>query len=479
MKISCTDQLNLKLLVSVTAVAVLSVVGLVLVVWSDHGRVHHDAEPLVSEPAIEIQEDDTTAPWPWTESRRAPEIGADVPSVVYPEEVLNNPECRIQYADGVAVVLLPERGGARFAIVDAIGVRHTEHLAFVPKKMSMARRTDGSVLAAFGDLVREDPGRPGPEASWPVSIYLDGQQLVESDPIWNFGVAGDGSSYYLIEPLAGDTSQLIIRNLDERSERVHFLDEMATSYASGELPYSVFYSRDDSEIRFQPGIDGEGTHYFYPAKGARRERREIRLPEAGQDGEPIVISASFPSSEEGFVTYWIDSERFLLVAYQRDWNSKNHRAVERWSRAFRRPDSLPYHMSLSGDGTVLLLRGFTVHLLDANTGQTRFAMPIVDEVAQLERLRGVLGVDATSAQIGSVSQVDLVGSQLYLARRFKSQGRWSQNRAYDVYNLHDIRIDSPPSERISLEAGAPECSSEATSGRLRSESGQLVFAPAA
>lgn len=474
-KINCTNQLKLKLLVGLTAIAVLSIVGLILVVWLDHRIGPLDVEPLVSEAVLEIQEYDTIAPWPWTESRRAPDIGADVPSVVYPGEVLNNPECRIHYADGAAVVLLPKRDGARFAILDAVGVRHMEHLAFVPKKMSMVRRADGSVLAAFGDLVREAPGRPGPDASWPVSIFLDGQRLVESDPIWNFGVAGDGSSYYLIEPLAGDTSQLIIHNLDEGSKRVHFLNDMATSYASGELPYSVRYSRDDSEILFRPGIDGEGTHYFYPANGARRARREVRLPERGQDGGPIVIAASFPSSEEGFVTYWVDSERFLLVAYDRDWNSKNNQAVERWSRVFRRPDSQPYHMTLTDDGSLVLLEGWTVQLLDAGTGETRFAMPVVDEQAQLERLASILGANATADQIGSVGGVDTTGQQLQITRQVDSPDGGVRDYVYDIYDLEGIELDSPPTRRVSHSADTPTCSPQATSGRLRSESGRLVF----
>ena len=462
-------------LIGLSIAASLGALLLVLSNWLQGEDGVRNEDAVISEPVVAMPASDTSAPWPWTTSHSVPGVPNQDIVTFYPSEVLNNPECSVHASGGAAVVLVPDGQGIRFGIVDADGVRHAHRLSYSPGRMRMARRANGSMLVGFGDLVREEPGRPGPGASWPVSIYLDGQRLVESDPIWKFGIAGDGSSYYLIEPLAGDTSQLIIRNLDEGSERVHFLDDMATSYASGELPYSVLYSWDDSEVLFRPGIDGDGTHYFYPAKGARRERREIRLPEGGQDGEPIMIAASFPSSGEGFVTYWIDSQRFLLVAYERDWNSKNSQAVERWSRVFRRPDSLPYHMTLSDDGTFVLLEGWTVRLLDASTGKTRLAMPIVDEQAQLERLGGTLGANATSDQIGSVGGVDIVGQQLQITRQVDSLDGRVRDYVYDIYDLEGIELDSPPTRRVSFRADTPTCSPRATSGRLRPENGRLVF----
>ena len=57
-----------------------------------------------------------------------------------------------------------------------------------------------------------------PEAPEPVHIYWDGELVYENDKAWRFGVAPDGSSFYVIEPLAGEASRLVVRSLDAGEE---------------------------------------------------------------------------------------------------------------------------------------------------------------------------------------------------------------------------------------------------------------------
>ena len=57
-------------------------------------------------------------------------------------------------------------------------------------------------------------------------VYLDGQPIFVHDMATDLELAPDGSSYFFVEPLAADTSQMVIHNLDLGLERTHFLDTL-------------------------------------------------------------------------------------------------------------------------------------------------------------------------------------------------------------------------------------------------------------
>ena len=141
------------------------------------------------------------------------EVGARDPVQVEfpyfdPGRVLNNPECRVRVAQAAsvdtAVVLLPFEGGARFAVVDATGILHAGELSFWPATFEVAKRRNGSVLTAFGHLTGEESGEDPRDGLWPVRIFLDGKLILGHDSVWDFGLAGGGSSYYLVETVGGD-----------------------------------------------------------------------------------------------------------------------------------------------------------------------------------------------------------------------------------------------------------------------------------
>ena len=129
-----------------------------------------------------------------------------------PEAVLADPQCRMvvgqRTASDTALVYLPLGDGAWFAVVNTFGVVFDGTLPFAPERPVVGKRPDGTILAGFG-LEGE------------VQVVHDGGVIYEFDDVWRFDIADDGSSFFVVEPLAGDASRLVLHNLELREEH-HF-----------------------------------------------------------------------------------------------------------------------------------------------------------------------------------------------------------------------------------------------------------------
>ena len=157
---------------------------------------------------------------------RAPARRPRLPGLT-PADVMGNPDCTMRPGAGngrdLAMVVVPGEDGSRFAVVDGSGRVFGDMLPFrAVRDSSFARREDGTVVAGFGGsdrpLHRDFPSlRAAPPFSLGakgVVVYQDGQVIYENGEASGFGLADDGSSFYVMEPMAGDVSRLVIRNLD-------------------------------------------------------------------------------------------------------------------------------------------------------------------------------------------------------------------------------------------------------------------------
>ena len=383
-----------------------------------------------------------------------------------PEEILDNPECLQRPGKGVSsdvtVVVVPTETGGRFATVDASGILYSDDLPFQPGRFYVARRKDGSVLTVFDGAVREEAGMPGPEVPEPVRIYLDGQIIFDHHKIWSAEVADDGSSYSLIEPVAGG-SRLVIRNLDRGTE--HDYDLMGTyyRYRSGEVSHADLYSSDHSELMLYPLLDGTGNHHFFPAIPDGRKRRMVHVPE----GEGIR-HARFASSEVGYFSFHVPGtrEEYFLARREFKWDADGGEVENRWVRAGGAIETI------SEDGSLLLM-GMT--LLDAATGQTVFRMPRDDADAQLPRLRHILGPKAMAEQVGQAQSARLVGDELWVRRILPRGDDGRRSAALDVFKLDGIQMDSGPAFRVPANY-LSECAPGDTAFRgLQAHEGRLTY----
>ena len=264
---------------------------------------------------------DDTAPVPGSDPPTAaaqPVAKSQVPVSPTADEVVADPDCRMVVGQravaDTALVVLPLGDGAWYALVDGDGVEFEGTLPFVPERPVLGRRADGTVLAGFSfdDSLR---------------IVHDGHVIYEFDNVWDFDIASNGSSFYVVEPLAGGASRLIVRNLDLRQEH-HF--DLGTTVARTDrgLSASVSYSVEFAEVGVKPSLLRAGTNRFYPVTGG--EPREVVVEHP--DGMAPRVVSLFESSEVAYHAYIrFDAERterglpgqeWMVVKVQRSHRSR-------------------------------------------------------------------------------------------------------------------------------------------------------------
>ena len=315
-----------------------------------------------------------------------------------PSEVIGNPACLFQAghgnAAGTGLVVLPAGRSARFEVLDGEGRVFGDALPFRPNHYRLAKHHDGSVIAGFADLRLNSLVRREEDTPEPIRIFRDGRVIYAADKVWNFGLAPDGSAFFVIEPGADHTSQLVIHNLAEGSEHQYDLGYKYTS-SFDELPYGVQFSITGEQVMMVPSENGGGESFlFFPADGSAS--RTIPL-----EGPRYAI---FESMKYGYVVVWQGKDQpNLIQKKQLRWNaSKNEpESVDVWSR----PIDLEHFygtMSLSNDGAWLILNAWVIHVLDTSTGETVFTFPIAKpyEEQQLARLSTVLKPGATVRDLG-------------------------------------------------------------------------------
>ena len=432
-----------------------------------------------------------------------------------PSEVIDSLDCDMLAGRGrakdTALVILPAANGARFVALDGQGTLFGDALPFDPNHYRLGRRPDGTVLAGFGalrlnSLVFRD--RHSPE---PVRIYADGRVLYETDKAWEFGIARDGSSFYIQEPLAGGASRLIVHNLDQGLEHHFELGTQFTSISEYERQYGTAYSTDAGEVMFYPAYSDEfgmGEHWFHPVDGGAVRRI---LVERGAPFDPVgdevskvrvpgARGALFASSEEGYFSHFLGrgakrmEETWRIVRRSFRFGAQEMQS-EVWSREFAL-QGFDGILELSEDGAWLALNDWNTQVLNTATGETVFEYPSVgDKEAERTRLASVMEPDAGLKDVGSAGNVDFRDGKLELHRRIGSSSSCSSSegaRAYyecqhtlreqglyrevlDVFDMSKIKLDSQPDFRVEVGPDIPCSSGDYSPQGLQVHEGRLTF----
>ena len=334
---------------------------------------------------------------------------------------------------------------ARFEVLDGNGRVYGDTLPFRPNHYRLAKHKDGTVLTGFADLRLNSLVRRGRDAPEPIRIFRDGRVIYEADKVWNFGLAPDGSAFFVIKPAADLTSQMVIHNLATGAEYRHDLGYEFTS-AFDELPYVARFSTTSEQVMLLPWEHGSGDTYFFFAVDGSEPRT---IPWEG------IGYSIFESMNYGYFVTWQGEEQPLLITKTKlRWNvdqDQPERAVL-WSR----PIDLEHfygNMSLSNDGAWLLLNSWTVHVLDTKTGETVFTFPTTmrDEEEQLARLSTVLRPGATIQDIGGVGDAYIVDDQLLMYRLFRGRGTLDSEYFFDVFDMTGIQVNSKPVFRVAVD----------------------------
>jgi len=393
----------------------------------------------------------------------------------------------------LALVVVPGKDGARFAVVDGSGNVFADRLPFPAARDSvLARRADGSVLAGFGGSstplrrpFRRTARFPfGPVVDG-VVVYQDGQVIYANGEASWFGLAGDGSSFYAMEPMAGGAARLVIRNLDLGLETHHDLGELQ-SVDEG-IFYIVRYAVGHSEVVIQPfDLFSHGSRSpefsFFPTDGSEPRRLSVSLR-----GVPRFVSLNegyVPTVRRGIVKHEYRHEKGAVLV------------EERWSRDLTLGP-------VSDDGNwVVGHSGTEAHVLDAATGETAFVHPwstpvdhyrsrihdgrlvlgsAVGDAEQITRCRGKREVvsrnqeDEPDGAVTVHSVVDVTGEEACFA---DLRARGLYRTVHDVYDLRTLADGRPP-DHYQVEYGEdPHCGSgDDPFGTLEVRDKQLVYVP--
>ena len=314
-----------------------------------------------------------------------PEVPSDeVVAALSPEDVITDPDCRMALGEGparnAAVVVVPAADGAWYAVVGQDGVMFDGKLPFQPDRHAVGERADGGVVAGFG--------REGN-----VQIFRDGQLAYELDNAWDFDVASDGSSFYVIEPLTG-AARLVVRNLDLGEEHHYELDDSLVPFGP-RRNFGTSYSTDFGEVIVSSIRGGWLSPYTSSGVGVAATAVEFNLaPTAstgvqrffGVDGGPMRTvtaettkrgaffppqSVLFASSETGYDVSFEDGAGWRIVKVNREYEpgGRVSRTTEVWSRKVALPDASPWLPPvLSKDGAWLGVWGSQFEILNAATG---------------------------------------------------------------------------------------------------------------
>ena len=426
-----------------------------------------------------------------------------------PAEVMGNPDCTMtpgtRLGGGMALVVV--RGGetSRFAVVDGSGVVFGDTVPFgAILDSSFARRSDGSVVVGFGrfdaELRLDSPFRGSAElatgdALKGAVVYQDGQVIYENGEATRFGLADDGSSFYVVEPLAGGVSRLAIRNLDLGRESHYELDALPIPSEEDLDQLFVRYSVDRSEVVVQPFVfPGEDRFPvpvgFFPTGGGKsRHLVEVH-------GLPM-----FASSREGYSLTHRGGDS-ATVKHEYRYADGEVLAEVRWTRELRMGP-------VSDDGLWLVGASETaVHVVDTATGDTVFEhswSPPVDhnyttlvqdgrfvlghriadpaDIARCLGLRGKREVvrraqgDSPDGTVRQRVNVDTTDEKACLAD-LRERGLY--RLVYDVYDLRTLADGTPP-DHYRVEYGEnPHCgSSDDPFGMLEVRDDELVYIPRA
>ena len=402
-----------------TALAFAGGAVLALAVW--FGWPRPDPEVAPAPPAVAPAAPAVNVPVARKSPPPSPPPAPSAPSAgLAPGGVIGNPDCKLLPGRGpaadAALVVVPGTSGSRFAVLDGDGEVFGDTLPFVPHHFRLGKRTDGTIVAGVGDLRLNSRVFREPNTPEPVRIYQDGRSIYETEKAWDFGVASDGSSFYVQEPLAGDGSRLVVGNLDAGT--VAHID-LGTAY-SGNHPfdraYSVAYANGTNEIMFYKGGDyGRGLYSFHSvADGGVRTVRVGRTFASIADVVPDIVveddafMASIVSSEEGYFAYALAKRAGTgtpvpwRIVRRRFGYGDEPEAIREWTLDIE-ISGYGGTMLPSDDGRWLGLEGWDFVLLDAATGEAVFEYPKVDKKAEFARLSTVLPDGATLADVGGVT----------------------------------------------------------------------------
>ncbi len=175
-------------------------------------------------------------------------------------------------AQSMVLMSVPTSTGSRFVLLDDERIVAEGQLPFIPRRMSLGFPEFASPLIAFS-VPSVDT-----EVRHQLRVFRGSGEIFSAESVWDYGLAKDGSSYFVVEPVSVDSTRLRLRNFKQGSEKHFDLDQMYAADSEGQPPYHAAYSHGETEIQFTPSAQDLNRRYaFFPVGSGERRRVMVEL----------------------------------------------------------------------------------------------------------------------------------------------------------------------------------------------------------
>ena len=273
-----------------------------------------------------------------------------------------------------SVLAVPESTGARVVALDAQGrVSASISIPFVPNRMHVAPTGLSAPLMAFSAPVQDHSPNSIMNGGHQLRVLQGNGQIYAGEAVLDYGIASDGTSYFVVEALAGGSARLAVRDFERGSERHFDLDTEFDSVAASGPVTKMRYTLDETEIQLIPGGEALAKSYqFFPVRDSVRRRVVVQL-------DSTESKALFASSGSLYILSMGPGKESALIAKYGRSSGENWALDEQWSKLL---NSIDYagEMTLANEGDLLIVHGKPVpEVLWTETGEIIISSPIWPE----------------------------------------------------------------------------------------------------
>ena len=266
-------------------------------------------------------------------------------------DLISDPDCRMlvgsPQGQSIVLLVLAEVTGSRFVAVDDTGILSQGRLPFNPHRMNLGISEFGSPLLAFSDSHTQESPPQDMSRKYRVRILRGREEAFSSESILDYGIAKDGASHFVVEPLTKDYARLVVRNFRQGNEHHFDLGQAYKPHSDGQPAYRASYSLDETEIQLVPTGQGlERAHRFFSVSDGQQRRVRVQL-------QTFKSRLLFPSSEVLYIlAMGEDGRNASIDKYSGDEESRWALSMQ-WSTPLP-PLSYTGHLSLAQGGEFLV-----------------------------------------------------------------------------------------------------------------------------
>ena len=272
----------------------------------------------------------------------------------------------------IVLISIPRSTGARFILLDDERVISEGQLPFIARRMSLGLPELTAPLIAFSVPSADASGRHH------LRVFRGSGEIFSGESVLDYGLAKDGSSYFVVEPLAGDSAHLRVRNFTQGSERHFDLDQVYAPDSEGQLPYHAGYSLDETEIQLIPSDqDLERNYRFFPVGNGKPRRVKVQLHSTSSQ-------VLFASSDILYMATITDDQKYAEIIKYSSTPGARWKLSQEW-RSSLYPLAYTGHLSLAEEGEILVVHGDPApSLLSTSNGDMLFSAPMWNEIFKQE-----------------------------------------------------------------------------------------------